>query len=123
MSEDGHEERAWRFYVGDMIEFCEKALSYTNGLDQAAFVADKLVYDATLRNLELIGEAATHVPEEVCKVHPEIPWRQVIGTRNRLAHSYLAIDNDTIWDIIQTDVPEILPKLRDLRDSIREDSS
>ena len=57
MSEYGHEERTWRFYVGDMIEFCEKALSYTNGLDQAAFIADKLVYDATLRNLELIGEA------------------------------------------------------------------
>ncbi|MYA97503.1 MAG: DUF86 domain-containing protein [Nitrospinae bacterium] len=95
-----------------MIEFCEKVFSYTDGLDQAAFVADSLVYDATLRNLELIGEAATRVPEEVCEAHPEIDWRGIIGTRNRLAHGYLGIDNDTVWDIIQIDVPGLLPELR-----------
>ena len=92
-------------------------------MDQGIFVASKITYDATLRNLELIGEAATHVPEEVCKAHPEIPWRQVIGTRNRLAHGYLAIDDDTIWDIIQTDVPELLSKLRTLQDSTDENPS
>ena len=54
--------REWRFYVQDMIEFCESVLSYTEGLDQRTFVADRRTYDATLRNLELIGEAATHLP-------------------------------------------------------------
>ena len=54
--------REWRFYVQDMIEFCESVLSYTEGLDQSSFVADRRTHDATLRNLELIGEAATHVP-------------------------------------------------------------
>lgn len=123
MSEDEHDGRAWHFYVQDMIEFCGRVQDYTAGLDQAIFVASKITYDATLRNLELIGEAATHVPEEVCKAHPEIPWRQVIGTRNRLAHGYLAIDDDTIWDIIQADVPELLSKLRALRDSTDENPS
>ena len=52
--------REWRFYIQDMIEFSEKVLSYTEGLDQDAFIADELTYDATMRNLELIGEAATY---------------------------------------------------------------
>ncbi len=65
--------RAWRFYLDDMIAFAGKVMAYTAGLDQAGFVGNELIYDATLRNLELIGEAATHVPDEVRNAHPEIP--------------------------------------------------
>jgi uncharacterized protein with HEPN domain len=53
--------REWRFYLDDMIGFAEKVVAYTDGLDQASFVASGLNYDATVRNLELIGEAATNV--------------------------------------------------------------
>lgn len=105
----------WRFYLDDMIGFAHKVLAYSNGLDQAAFVASGLNYDATLRNLELIGEAATHIPEEVRIVHPEIPWRMIIATRNRLIHGYLGIDNDTLWSIIQDDIPALQPLLESLR--------
>lgn len=83
-------QREWRFYLNDMIEFAGKVLTYTEGLGQAGFVANELAYDATLRNLELIGEAATHIPDEVRNAHPEIPWRMVIATRNRLIHVILA---------------------------------
>ena len=107
--------REWRFYVDDMIAFAEKVLAYTAGLDQSAFVANTLVYDATLRNLELIGEAATHVPYDVRQAHPDVPWRMVIATHNRLIHAYLGIDNDTLWGIIATDVPARLPALRAVR--------
>ena len=106
--------RGWRFYVTDMIEFCEKVLSYTEGMDQAAFVADGLTCDATLRNLELIGEAATHVPSAVRERHPEIPWRSIVGARNRLAHGYLSVDDDLIWNIVRDDIPALLPALRKL---------
>ena len=57
--------REWRFYVDDMIVFTEKVLAFTDGLDQARFVASGMNYNATLRNLELIGEATTHVPEAI----------------------------------------------------------
>jgi uncharacterized protein with HEPN domain len=107
--------REWRFYVDDMIAFAEKVLAYTAGLDQNAFVANALVYDATLRNLELIGEAATHVPDDVRQAHPQVPWRMIIATRNRLIHAYLGIDNDTLWSIVVTDVPALLPALRAVR--------
>ena len=122
MSDIHEEECSWRLYIQDMIDFGEKVLSYTDGLDQETFTAETLIYDATLRNLELIGEAATHIPSEVREVHLEIQWRDIIGTRNRLAHSYLGIDNDVIWDIIQTDVPNLLPALRNLLNTTDEDS-
>ena len=67
MSDGEREKREWRFYVRDMIEFSEKVLTYSNELDRAAFLADGLTYDATLRNLQLIGEAATHIPIAVRK--------------------------------------------------------
>ena len=108
MCEGNAEPRDWRLYVQDMVDFSEKALSYTNGLNRDAFVSDERTYDATLRNIELIGEAATHVPNQVREANPHIPWRVIIGTRNRVAHGYLGLDDDVIWSIIQGDIPELL---------------
>ena len=107
--------REWRFYIDDMISFAEKVITYTDGLDQERFVASGLNYDATVRNLELIGEAATHVPDAVRAAHPQVPWRLVIATRNRLIHGYLGIDNDTLWSIVVSDVPGLLACLRNLK--------
>lgn len=104
--------REWRFYLGDMIAFAEKVLVYTEGLDQAGFETSGLNYDATLRNLELIGEAATKVPDAVRVQHPEIPWRMIVATRNRLIHGYLGIDNDTVWSIVRDEIPQLLEQLR-----------
>lgn len=85
--------REWRFFIDDMIASAEKVVAYTRALDQAGFVISGMNYDATLRNLELIGEAAPHIPEDVRSANPQIPWRLVIATRNRLIHGYLGIDN------------------------------
>lgn len=107
--------REWRFYLDDMIGFAEKAITYTDGLDQAGFVASGLNYDATVRNLELIGEAATNIPDEIRQKYPQIPWRLVVATRNKLIHGYLGIDNDTLWSIVQGDVPALLEQLREMK--------
>ena len=107
--------REWRFYVDDMVAFAQKVLAYTEGMNLQAFVGQAMVYDATLRNLELIGEAATHVPEDIRRAHPEIPWRMIIATRNRLIHAYLGIDNDTLWSIVESDVPALLAALREVQ--------
>ena len=101
---DATAPRAWRFYVEDMVAFCDKALSYTRSLDRASFALDPMRYDATLRNLELIGEAATHVPGDVRASAPYVPWRLVIALRNRLIHGYLGIDDDTLWSIVRDDL-------------------
>lgn len=107
--------REWRFYLDDMIDFAGKVIAYTEGLDRATFVANGLNYDATVRNLELVGEAAIHIPETVRAGNPQIPWRQVIATRNRLIHGYLGIDNDTLWSIVRDDIAALLEMLVALR--------
>ena len=102
----------WELYLNDMIGFADKVIAYTEGFDQARFINSGLNYDATLRNLELIGEAATHIPDDVRDANPAIPWRQVVATRNRLIHGDLGIDNDVLWTIIREDVPAPLDPLR-----------
>lgn len=107
--------REWRFYVTDMIKFSENVISYTNGFDQNRFENSGITYDATIRNLELIGEAATHIPQQIRDQYTAIAWRMIIATRNQLIHGYLGIDNDTLWSIIQTDVPHLLIQLQKIR--------
>lgn len=106
--------REWRFYVEDMIAFCERIQSFIDGINRADFVADPMRYDATVRNVELIGEAATHVPAMVRQANPDIPWRMVIATRNQLIHGYAGIDDDVLWSIVRTDIPPLLVSLRGL---------
>ena len=119
---DAGEAREWRFYVRDMIGFCEKVRNYTEGLDREAFVADELVYDATLRNLGLIGEAATRIPGAIREAHPEIPWRIVVGMRNRLAPACPDVDDDAAWSVVRDDVPALVPALRNLLHAVGEDA-
>ncbi|MEO6626228.1 MAG: DUF86 domain-containing protein [Burkholderiaceae bacterium] len=111
-------DREWRFYVDDMIGFCVQVLNYSKGMAQTDFFMDRMRFDATVRNIELIGEAATHVPEAVRLKSPDVPWRKIIATRNRLIHGYLGIDNDTLWSIIATDTSELLEALRKMKATI-----
>jgi len=97
-----------------MLQFCATALDYTRGLDQAGFLADRMRYDATLRSIELIGEAATHVPAALRVLArgarssaPETGWRMP-------AHAYLGIDVDTIWDIVSGELPLLREELKAL---------
>lgn len=117
-TQGGNNGRDWRLYVDDMISFAEKVLAYTNGLNRQQFDASGLTYDATMRNLELIGEAATRIPLTVRESASNIQWRQIISMRNRLIHGYLGIDNDTLWSIIQDDVPVLLNALLALKKAV-----
>ena len=108
--------RDWLFYIDDMIGFAEKVIKYTSGLEESEFTERGLVYDGVLRNLELIGEAATHIPREVRERYAEIPWRLIIATRNQLIHGYLGVDDETLWSIVKGNVVTLLPLLITLQD-------
>ncbi len=115
MAEKHELVREWHLYVKDIIESCNKILDFTAGLDcHMFFNVAAVVHDATLHNIQLIGEAATHIPEDVKKAYPHIPWHDIIGTRNRIVHGYDVVNDNIIWEIVQRDVPALLPKLRKL---------
>ncbi len=106
--------RDWRIHIRDMIGFCERVSDIAGGMSRAAFFSDRDKYEIVLFNIERIGESATRVPQEIRDANPRIPWGDMIGARNRIIHGYDCIDEGAIWEIIQTGVPALLPKLREL---------
>ncbi len=103
--------------VQDMIVFCERILDHTTGIDQSKLVATRLTYDAVLWNIALLGEAARNVSDRVKDAHPQILWNLISGARDKIIHQYWRIDSDIVWDIVQNDVPDLLPRLRQIAES------
>jgi uncharacterized protein with HEPN domain len=94
-------------YLQDIDESCEKILRFTAGLSQSDLMRDEKTYDAVVRNLEIIGEAAKHISADLRKQLPDILWRKAAGLRDMLAHAYFGIDNDILWDVVQNKVPPV----------------
>lgn len=94
-----------------MLDFCQQIRIYTSDISKSEFIENRLIYDATIRNLEIIGEAATHIPPKIRDEIPEVEWRRVVGLRNILIHAYPTINTNVLWDIIQFRVPELQRQL------------
>lgn len=107
-------ERDIALYLEDMLEFAGFALEYSSGLTEASLTMERMRYDAILRNIELIGEAATHVPHSIREQAPEVPWQKIVGARNRIAHGYLGIAHETVWNIVDEQLPALVVELRAL---------
>jgi len=95
-------------YFADIIESCEKVLRFTKGMTYKDFVHDDLHFDAVLRNLEIIGEAVKNVSEEVRQKYPNVKWRKIAGFRDIVAHEYFGVNDETIWDIVENEIPTLL---------------
>ena len=107
--------RDLELYLDDIEASCEKVLRYTAGMDRAAFLADERTYDAVVRNLEIIGEAAKRVLADLRRRLPGIEWRKIAGLRDILAHAYFGIDDEVLWDIVHHKVLQLLTTLREYR--------
>jgi uncharacterized protein with HEPN domain len=94
-----------------MLQATRKIERYTTNRDPGSFVSDEMAYDATLRNLEVLGEAAKGIPEAIRDRHPEVDWRGIAGLRDILAHAYFALDDATLWDIVQRKLPLLRQQL------------
>ncbi len=103
-------------YLRDMMESAEKALDFVQGVTQDEFVVDEKTTYAVIRALEVLGEAAKKIPDEVREQYPDIPWRTIAGTRDKLIHEYFGVDLVVIWRTVTEDIPALLPKLRAMLD-------
>jgi len=95
-------------YLDDILASIAKIQRYTADMTWDSFIADERTFDAVTRNLQIIGEAVKNIPPEVRGQYPQIEWRKIAGLRDILAHTYFAVEDQVIWDIVQT-------KLSDLR--------
>jgi uncharacterized protein with HEPN domain len=100
------EERDEALYLADIRDAVEKILRYTSG-GRDEFFADSLLQDAVIRNLEVMGEAVRKVSTETREAHPEVPWRQIAATRDRVIHGYFTVDLEIVWEIVETELPRL----------------
>jgi len=105
-SESGDLQRL--LHIKDAIEEIEK---YTNGADFLIFSGNSMMKFASIKQLEIIGEASNHLSESFKAVKSEINWKEIVGLRNFLVHEYFGVDDMIVWQIISVDIPQFKNQL------------
>ncbi|MEK6755715.1 MAG: DUF86 domain-containing protein [Bacteroidota bacterium] len=103
--------RDWRLRIEDILEAIHKTQRYVSGLSFDEFCADDKVVDAVVRNLEVIGEAARHIPSEIESRNPDVPWGEMRGMRNILVHEYFGVNLTILWHTVKQNLPPVIGKL------------
>ncbi len=97
-----------------MLEAAHTCLQFGAGRERIDFETDQMLVFAIIRALEVFGEAASRVSNEFQQAQSHIPWRAIVGMRNRLIHVYFDIDYDVVWEAISHEIPQIIPELEKL---------
>lgn len=97
--------------VQHMLDYAREASDMAQGRVRADLDTDRMFNLALVRLVEVVGEAASWVESDFRALHPQVPWRDIVATRNRLIHQYDQVDLDTIWRIVQDDIPPLVAQL------------
>lgn len=97
-----------------MLEAAEKCAALWRGRSFSDLQSDEIGRLATVRLLEILGEAAKNVSSETRARHPDVPWKQITGTRDRLIHGYFDVDLEVVWTIVVNDLPALIDRLREI---------
>jgi len=102
-------------YIEDIITAIADVADFTHGMSFEMFASDKKTVNAVIRCLEVLGEAAKHIPASFRKKHPDIPWNKMAGMRDVLIHDYMGVDLMTVWKVSQERLLELKPFLEGLK--------
>ena len=98
-------------FLADTKEAVLRVNEYTEKLTYEQFLKDKKTQDAVVRNIEIIGEAAKNISEELKKKYPQIPWKDLAGARDKVIHHYFGVNFDILWNMIKLELPQVLSRL------------
>ena len=101
-------------YLLDTLDCISKIKTYIQGYDFEKFVEDGKTADAVIRNIEVIGEAIKHIPDEIRVKYPDIPWKQIAGMRDKLIHDYLGVDLEHIWNVAARRIDELAQNIKEI---------
>jgi uncharacterized protein with HEPN domain len=112
--------RSFRAYLLDIRDCIGKILIYTEGYTLEDFSKDDKTIDAVVRNIEMIGEASKHLPEEIRQLDSEIPWKAIAGMRDKLVHDYFGVDVRFVWNTVVQDIPPLKEKISLLLEKVKD---
>lgn len=113
--------RDYRLFLDDIKIACQKVLRYTGDMNYEQFINDEKTYDAVVRNLEVIGEAAKKIPDEVRERYPDIEWKKISGFRDIAIHEYYNMDEEILWDVVKNRIPELLEQVTEILTEVDEE--
>ena len=109
-------------YIRHILDAAEKAIGFVKGRAREDLEKEEMLALSLVRLLEIIGEAAGGVSTDCSKKYPDIPWKKMVGLRNRLIHGYYDIDLDIVWDTVMSDLPGLVAGLKEILPEGEEDT-
>ena len=100
--------------IQDIKEAIERIISYISRMEYDDFLHDYKTQDAVIRNIEILGEAAKLLTNKTKEKYPDIPWKDIAGTRDKLIHDYFGVNIDIVWDIAKNEIPTLSAQLQDI---------
>ncbi len=110
-----------KVFLEDILESIEKIEEYTANIDEEDFYENSIIQDAVLRRLEIIGEAARNVPDEVRERYFDVPWKQIAGMRDVLIHAYFGVKLRRVWKVAVDDIPNLKFRIMKILEELGED--
>lgn len=103
-----------RIRLQHMLDAAERITAFVDNISKEKFQEDEKLNLATIRLLEILGEAANKISDDLQEEYGDVPWREIAGVRNRLIHGYFDVDLNIVWQIIKQDIPPLISILKDI---------
>lgn len=107
-------DRIYADYLHDLLDALRKSRQFVAGMHFEQFSKDDKTVYAVIRALEVVGEAAKQIPQDVQQRHRRVPWQEMAGMRDKLIHHYFGVDLKVVWKTVEEDVPSLIPTIRDV---------
>jgi uncharacterized protein with HEPN domain len=106
--------RDYRDFLNDIVGAVRSIISFAAGMSLEAYLDDEKTRYAVMRGYEIMGEAVRHLPDDLKKANPDVPWTTMAAMRNRIVHGYFGIDDSILYETIDAELKPLLPKLEDI---------